>query len=105
MTKSPKQLDRDIAASLRDYDWDSFAEGAAFAFWASPYITDVEYLSENAREAKHAGDSKKAEKYEAAYKALSPGPGGAWESVLPEYRQKSACLSLRKGKLHERIIL
>jgi len=98
MTKSTKQLDREIAASLGDYDWDSFAEGAAFAFWASPYMSEVENLSEDAREAKHAGDSKKAEKYEAAYDALSPGSGGAWESVLPETPPSALALGKKFAK-------
>lgn len=98
MTKSTKQLDSDIAASLRDYDWDSFAEGAAFAFWASPYMSEVENLSEDAREAERKYESKKAEALRAAYDALSPGPGGAWESVLPETPASARVLGKKFAK-------
>ena len=103
-TKTKAQLDREIAEALartgkrpsrsrvsrvshatkKDFDWDAFADGAAFAFWASPYMSEVDNLSEDAREADRAGNSNKAEKLREAYEALSPGPGGAWESVMPE---------------------
>jgi hypothetical protein len=71
-------------STKKDYDWDAFADGAAFAFWASPYMSEVENLAEDAREAEHEYESKKAETLRAAYDALSPGSGGQWESVLPE---------------------
>jgi hypothetical protein len=67
--KTGKQLDREIAAHTGDLDWASFTEGAAFGFWASPYMSEVEELAAESRE---------------AYKALSPGSGGRWESVLPD---------------------
>lgn len=86
--KTAVQLDRDIANALhatkKDYDWDSFTDGAAFAFWASPYMSEVENLSEDSREAERAGNFKKAEALKEAYDALSPGSGGRWESVLPD---------------------
>lgn len=79
--KTARQLEREIAevlsgrkggsvahATKKDYDWNSFIEGAAFAFWASPYMRAVEQLADESRE---------------AYQALSPGPGGKWEDVLP----------------------
>jgi hypothetical protein len=50
------------------YDWNSFEEAAAQAFWADTYISEAEELSEH-RE---------------AYDALSPGPGGEWLNVLPD---------------------
>lgn len=98
MPKTAAQLNREIAevlngnsskkrsgaSSKSTYDWASFTDGAAFAFWASPYMSEVENLSEDAREASRAYDSKKAKAFEAAYDALSPGPGGAWESVMPD---------------------
>lgn len=77
------KLDADIAESLikKEYDWNSFIDGAAFAFWASPYMSEVENLYEDSRSQE---DPKKAAALEEAYRALSPGPGGRWESVLPE---------------------
>jgi hypothetical protein len=72
MPKSAKQLDREIAAATKtktDRDWSSFIDGAAFAFWASPYISEVENLAEESRE---------------AHKALSPGSGGKWDNVMPD---------------------
>jgi len=71
-------------STKKDYDWKSFTEGAAFAFWASPYMSEVDNLAEGAREAEHDDALKKAEALRAAHDALSPGPGGAWESVLPK---------------------
>ena len=70
-------------ATKKDYDWSSFVDGAAFAFWASPYISEVENLAEDAREAERKYESKKAKALREAYAALSPGSGGAWKSVLP----------------------
>src|SRR5580704_15511014 len=67
--KTGKQLDREIAAHTGDHDWASFIDGAAFGFWASPYISEVENLAEESRE---------------AYKALSPGSGGKWDNVMPD---------------------
>jgi hypothetical protein len=69
MAKTGKQLDREIAAHTGDHDWASFIDGAAFGFWASPYISEVENLAEESRE---------------AYKALSPGSGGKWDNVMPD---------------------
>jgi len=66
-------------ATKKDYDWEAFTKGAAFAFWASPYISEVENLAEDARE---AGDARKEAAFMAAYRALSPGPGGHWDRVL-----------------------
>lgn len=97
--KSPAQLNRDIAESLsgkrsgnartvpstkKDFDWDAFASGAALGFWASPYMSEVENLYEDSREAESAGDTGRATALKAAHKALSPGPGGAWESVMDD---------------------
>lgn len=65
-----------------NYDWEAFTKGAAFAFWASPYISEVENLAEDAREARSAGNARKEAAFMAAYRALSPGPGGAWDRVL-----------------------
>ncbi len=104
MKKTRGQLDREISevlsgsrsrsgvprsgptshATKKDFDWSSFIDGAAFAFWASPYMSEVENLAEDSREAQHKSESKKAKALREAYDALSPGPGGAWESVLPE---------------------
>lgn len=56
-------------ATKKDFDWSSFVDGAAFAFWASPYVSEVENLAEDSRE---------------AYEALSPGPGGVWKRVMPD---------------------
>lgn len=70
-------------ATKKDYDWESFAEGAALAFWASPYMSEVENLAEESREVGRA-DARKGAALREAYDALSPGPGGAWESVMPE---------------------
>lgn len=50
------------------YDWDSFEEAAAQAFWADAYISEVEELAD--------------EDFE-LYRDLSPGPGGDWYAVLP----------------------
>ena len=104
MTKKTKaQLDREIAEVLsrggrgrrsrpgrsvhamkKDYDWSSFTDGAAFAFWASPYMSEVENLYEDSREAEYKHESKKAKAYKEAYEALHPGSGGSWDSVLPD---------------------
>jgi len=73
-----------LGSAKDDYDWESFIKGAAFAFWASPYMSEVENLYEDAREAERAGKFRKAEALKEAHDALSPGPGGAWESVLPD---------------------
>jgi len=56
-------------ATKKDYDWSSFTDGAAFGFWASPYVSEVENLADESRE---------------AYRALSPGSGGKWDNVMPE---------------------
>jgi hypothetical protein len=64
------------------HDWEAFTKGAAFAFWASPYISEVENLAEDAREARAAGDARKEASFMAAHRALSPGPGGRWDRVL-----------------------
>jgi hypothetical protein len=56
-------------ATKKDFDWSSFTDGAAFGFWASPYVSEVENLAEESRE---------------AYRALSPGSGGKWASVMPK---------------------
>jgi len=53
-----------------DYDWITFAEQAALAFWADAYMDEVQNLAE--------------EGYRKAYEALSPGPGGEWLDVIPE---------------------
>jgi Family of unknown function (DUF6496) len=95
--KTSAQLNREIAdvlsgsrsarsshATKKDYDWKAFADGAAFAFWASPYRTEVQNLYEDAREAKREGDARRAAALEKAYDALSPGSGGRWDDVLPE---------------------
>lgn len=106
MKKTKAQLDREIAGALskkkrsshgtrpirpraahatkKDYDWSSFTDGAAFAFWASPYMSEVENLYEDLREAERKGDSRGAKALKAAHGALSPGSGGRWESVLPD---------------------
>jgi hypothetical protein len=65
------------------YDWGSFAEGAARAFWASPYISQVENLAEDARQEERDGKPRRAEAMMAAYRALYPGSGGEWMDVLP----------------------
>lgn len=55
--------------SKKSYDWDDFINGAAFGFWVSPYMAEVENLAEDGgRE---------------AYRALAPGAGGKWEDVMP----------------------
>jgi hypothetical protein len=59
--------------------WAAFAEGAARAIWSDTYITEVEQLTES----DDPGDRE-------AYRELSPGPGGAWESVIPETVPTSA---------------
>jgi hypothetical protein len=86
--KTSAQLEREIGHALhatkKEYDWKAFADGAAFAFWASPYMAEVENLYEDAREAKNKGERRRAEALEEAYDALSPGSGGNWENVLPE---------------------
>lgn len=97
--KSRTQLDREIAEALskkisgrsrsvhatkKDYDWDSFIDGAAYAFWASPYVSEVENLAEDSSSARNAGNARKAEAFWKAYRALSPGPGGNWKHVLPD---------------------
>lgn len=64
------------------YDWGSFADGAARAFWASPYITEVENLAEDAREERN-DNPQRAAALMAAYRALHPGSGGQWMDVLP----------------------
>ena len=46
------------------YDWETFSEGAARAFWADAYIREVE----------EAGQED----------ALGPGAGGQWMDVLPQ---------------------
>lgn len=93
--RSPAQLDREIAEALsgkshkgrsahatkKDFDWASFIDGAAFGFWASPYMTEVNNLHETSNE---QDDPKKRQAYEAAYRALSPRSGGHWEAVMPE---------------------
>jgi len=56
-------------ATKKDFDWSSFTDGAAFGFWASPYVTEVENIAEESRE---------------AYRSLASGPGGNWQSVMPE---------------------
>lgn len=95
MKKTAKQLDREIAAALtaesprrgrgmrhagavrstrathatnKSFDWTAFSDGAAFGFWASPYVSAVESLAEESRD---------------AYRALAPGSGGNWEAVMP----------------------
>jgi hypothetical protein len=91
--KTSTQLEREIATALsgsrsarsshatkKDYDWKAFTDGAAFGFWVSPYMSEVENLAEDAR----GGDSRKTRALKEAYRALSPGPGGNWENVLPE---------------------
>ena len=60
---------RRVHATKKDYDWSSFTDGAAFGFWASPYMSEVESLAEESRE---------------AYRALAPGSGGKWDDVMPE---------------------
>ena len=85
--KTTVQLNREIAEALskkrtaaptrsrrahatkKDYDWAAFTDGAAFGFWASPYMSEVENLAEESRE---------------VYRALSPGSGGKWDDVMPE---------------------
>ena len=62
-------LSRTAHATKKDYDWSSFTDGAAFGFWASPYMSEVESLAEESRE---------------AYRALAPRSGGKWDSVMPE---------------------
>ena len=62
-------LSRAAHATKKDYDWSSFIDGAAFAFWASPYMSEVESIGEESRE---------------AYRALAPGSGGKWDDVIPE---------------------
>lgn len=56
--------------SKKSYDWEAFRDGAAFGFWASPYMAEIENLAE---------DDERRE----AYRELSPGPGGNWEDVMP----------------------
>lgn len=68
-------------STKKAYDWSAFTDGAAFAFWASPYMSEVENLAEAARDAPRA---KEGEALRAAYEALSPGPGGQWDNVLPD---------------------
>lgn len=51
------------------YDWDDFEDGAALAFWADAYASNVEELAQQ-------GDDE-------AYDALDPGAGGDWMDVLP----------------------
>lgn len=67
--------------SKYSYDWPAFTEGATQAFWASPYITAVGNLYEDARE---QNNPVIRAAFEAAHRALSPGPGGRWEDVMPE---------------------
>jgi hypothetical protein len=59
--------------------WAAFAEGAARAIWSDTYITEVEEFGQS-------DDPVDRE----VYRALSPGPGGAWESVIPETIPASA---------------
>jgi len=56
-------------ATKKDYDWSSFTDGAAYGFWASPYMSEVSNLADESRE---------------AHRALSPGSGGNWGDVTPE---------------------
>ncbi len=76
------------------HDWETFAEAVGHALWASPYISEVENLAEDAREERNSGNTRRAEALMAAYRALNPGPGGAWESVLPEPSRSA----MRAGK-------
>ena len=111
--KTRAQLDREIAevlsgkrsgrtrsshATMKDYDWDSFVDGAAFAFWASPYMSEVENLAEDSREAERKHESKKATALREAYDALSPGSGGRWESVLPETPPSAVAVAKKFAK-------
>jgi hypothetical protein len=80
---TPPARPRVTHATKKDYDWKAFTEGAAFALWASPYISEVENLAEDARE---------------AYDALSPGPGVQWESVLPEISPVARAVAKRFTK-------
>jgi hypothetical protein len=98
MKKSRAQLDREIAEALskkkpsgksriahatkKDYDWDSFIDGAALGFWSSPYVSEVLNLYEDAQEKRRAGNTRAADALEAAYRALKPSPGGTWD--IPE---------------------
>ena len=56
-------------ATKKDFDWSSFTDGAAFGFWASPYMSEVHSVGEDSRE---------------AYRALAPSSGGKWDDVMPE---------------------
>ena len=67
--RASRSTGRAAHATKKDYDWASFTDGAAFGFWASPYMSEVQSLAEESRE---------------AYRALSPGSGGKWDDVMPE---------------------
>jgi len=56
-------------ATKKDFDWSAFTDGAAFGFWASPYMSEVNNVGEDSR---------------VAYRALAPRPGGKWDDVMPE---------------------
>ena len=56
-------------ATKKDFDWSSFTDGAAFGFWASPYMSEVHSVGEDSRE---------------AYRALAPRSGGKWDDVMPK---------------------
>jgi hypothetical protein len=56
-------------ATKADFDWNAFTDGAAYGFWASPYMSEAEALGEKSRE---------------AYRAVAPRPGGNWKTVLPK---------------------
>lgn len=53
--------------SKKSYDWKAFADGATNAFWYDTYASEVENLE-----------------YDETRRALSPGPGGRWEDVIPD---------------------
>ena len=56
-------------ATKKAFDWQAFTDGAAFGFWVSPYMSEVQSLTEVSRE---------------AYRALAPRPGGKWDDVMPK---------------------
>ena len=69
-------------ATKKAFDWAAFTEGAAFGFWASPYVSEVANLAEASRES--GTDPQHRLLFMQAYRALSPGPGGNWERVMPD---------------------
>jgi hypothetical protein len=67
--RASRSTGRTAHATKKDFDWSTFTDGAAFGFWASPYMSEVGSLAEQSRE---------------AYRALAPRSGSKWDDVAPE---------------------